>query len=43
MQERAREVFVHHALAEYVVRLVTAPREPQRFSATSPASRPTRR
>ncbi|NMO51753.1 MoxR family ATPase [Actinoplanes sp. TBRC 11911] len=31
MQERAREVFVHHALAEYVVRLVTATREPARF------------
>ena len=31
MQERTREVFVHHALAEYVVRLVTATREPARF------------
>ncbi len=31
LQARAREVFVHHALAEYVVRLVLATREPARF------------
>ncbi|WP_308201133.1 AAA family ATPase [Paractinoplanes maris] len=31
LQGRAREVFVHHALAEYVVRLVLATREPERF------------
>ncbi|MBU2669063.1 MoxR family ATPase [Actinoplanes bogorensis] len=31
MQIRARGVFVHHALAEYVVRLVLATREPERF------------
>ncbi len=31
LQARAREVFVHHALAEYVVRLVFATREPERF------------
>ncbi|MGK5682644.1 AAA family ATPase [Actinoplanes sp. URMC 104] len=30
LQGRAREVFVHHALAEYVVRLVLATREPER-------------
>ncbi|GIE29755.1 MoxR-like ATPase [Actinoplanes italicus] len=28
LQERARDVFVHHALAEYVVRLVVATRDP---------------
>ncbi|GAA3389477.1 AAA family ATPase [Cryptosporangium minutisporangium] len=31
LQERARDVFVHHALAEYVVRLVFATRDPARF------------
>ncbi|WP_127501117.1 AAA family ATPase [Actinoplanes solisilvae] len=31
LQGRARGVFVHHALAEYVVRLVLATREPERF------------
>jgi MoxR-like ATPase len=31
LQNRAREVFVHHALAEYVVRLVLATRDPARF------------
>ncbi|MEU4420852.1 AAA family ATPase [Actinoplanes sp. NPDC024001] len=31
LQERARDVFVHHALAEYVVRLVVATRDPARF------------
>jgi MoxR-like ATPase len=31
LQDRAREVFVHHALAEYVVRLVLATRDPARF------------
>jgi MoxR-like ATPase len=31
LQERARDVFVHHALAEYVVRLVVATRHPERF------------
>ncbi|MFI7546264.1 AAA family ATPase [Actinoplanes sp. NPDC049599] len=31
LQARAREVFVHHALAEYVVRLVLATRDPARF------------
>nr|WP_092377567.1 AAA family ATPase [Micromonospora phaseoli] len=31
LQARAREVFVHHALAEYVVRLVLATRDPRRF------------
>ena len=31
LQERARAVFVHHALAEYVVRLVLATRDPARF------------
>ncbi|GAB2578446.1 MoxR-like ATPase [Paractinoplanes abujensis] len=31
LQLRARAVFVHHALAEYVVRLVLATREPERF------------
>ncbi|MFB9234224.1 AAA family ATPase [Plantactinospora siamensis] len=31
LQARARRVFVHHALAEYVVRLVLATREPARF------------
>ncbi|WP_348775241.1 MoxR family ATPase [Solwaraspora sp. WMMD937] len=31
MQQQAREVFVHHALAEYIVRLVLATRRPQLF------------
>ncbi|MDY7086776.1 MAG: MoxR family ATPase [Actinomycetota bacterium] len=31
LQQKARGVFVHHALAEYVVRLVLATREPERF------------
>ncbi len=31
LQAKARGVFVHHALAEYVVRLVLATREPERF------------
>src|ERR687894_2294601 len=31
LQARARDVFVHHALAEYVVRLVAATRYPARF------------
>jgi MoxR-like ATPase len=31
LQERAAKVFVHHAVAEYVVRLVLATREPARF------------
>jgi MoxR-like ATPase len=31
LQERASRVFVHHALAEYVVRLILATRDPARF------------
>ncbi|XVU29764.1 AAA family ATPase [Actinoplanes sp. CA-054009] len=31
LQDKARKVFVHHALSEYVVRLVMATREPARF------------
>ncbi|WP_416900714.1 AAA family ATPase [Micromonospora echinospora] len=31
LQTRARDVFVHHALAEYVVRLILATRDPGRF------------
>jgi MoxR-like ATPase len=31
LQARANQVFVHHALAEYVVRLVLATRDPARF------------
>jgi MoxR-like ATPase len=31
LQARANRVFVHHALAEYVVRLVLATRDPARF------------
>ncbi|MEV6305169.1 MoxR family ATPase [Actinoplanes sp. NPDC051861] len=31
LQAKARDVFVHHALAEYVVRLVAATRDPGRF------------
>jgi MoxR-like ATPase len=37
LQARAREVFVHHALAEYVVRLVVATRHPERFGAADVA------
>jgi MoxR-like ATPase len=33
LQAMAREVFVHHAIAEYVVRLVLATRQPARFGA----------
>src|SRR5688572_22322186 len=33
LQQQARDVFVHHAIAEYVVRLVLATRQPQRFGA----------
>ncbi|GGL87127.1 MULTISPECIES: AAA family ATPase [Micromonospora] len=32
-QRRAGQVFVHHALAEYVVRLILATRDPARFGA----------
>jgi MoxR-like ATPase len=39
LQELARGVFVHHALAEYVVRLVVATREPARFGAGDVKSR----
>jgi MoxR-like ATPase len=38
LQARAREVFVHHALAEYVVRLVLATRDPLRFGLTDVAA-----
>ena len=38
LQGRAREVFVHHALAEYVVGLVLATREPERFGLPEVAS-----
>ncbi|MDG4767278.1 MoxR family ATPase [Solwaraspora sp. WMMD406] len=31
MQQQARDIFVHHALAEYIVRLVLATRRPQLF------------
>lgn len=31
LQDRAAAVFVHHAIAEYVVRLILATRDPQRF------------
>src|SRR5688500_3894102 len=31
LQEQARDVYVHHALAEYIVRLVTATRQPERL------------
>nr|WP_228531622.1 MoxR family ATPase [Micromonospora sp. ANENR4] len=31
LQRRATDVFVHHALAEYVVRLILATRDPERF------------
>ncbi|MGW4956886.1 AAA family ATPase [Nonomuraea sp. NPDC004186] len=33
LQRRAEEVFVHHAVAEYAVRLVYATRDPDRFGA----------
>jgi MoxR-like ATPase len=33
LQRAATDVFVHHAVAEYVVRLVLATRQPQRFGA----------
>jgi MoxR-like ATPase len=39
LQELARGVFVHHALAEYVVRLVVATRDPARFGAGDLKSR----
>ncbi|GAA1898945.1 AAA family ATPase [Asanoa iriomotensis] len=39
LQAQARDVFVHHALAEYVVRLVVATRDPARFGATDVAPR----
>ena len=38
LQERAREVHVHHALAEYVVALVLATRDPVRFGLSDVAS-----
>jgi MoxR-like ATPase len=37
LQARARDVFVHHALAEYVVRLVLATRDPARFGVPAAA------
>ncbi len=39
LQAAARDVFVHHALAEYVVRLVVATRDPGRFGASDAAAR----
>ncbi|HEU4424027.1 MAG TPA: AAA family ATPase [Pilimelia sp.] len=33
LQQQAQDVFVHHALAEYVVRVVLATRHPERFGA----------
>ena len=42
LQARAREVFVHHALAEYVVRLVLATRDPARFGAAGRGRRSSR-
>jgi MoxR-like ATPase len=39
LQARARDVFVHHALAEYVVRLVLATRDPGRFGLPELADR----
>ncbi|WP_239140436.1 AAA family ATPase [Plantactinospora endophytica] len=39
LQERARGVFVHHAVAEYVVRLVVATRHPDRFGAGNLSAR----
>jgi MoxR-like ATPase len=38
LQARARDVFVHHALAEYVVRLVLATRDPARFGVAEVAA-----
>ncbi|MEE6260858.1 AAA family ATPase [Plantactinospora sonchi] len=38
LQERASRVFVHHALAEYVVRLILATRDPARFGVPDVAS-----
>ncbi|WP_433794837.1 AAA family ATPase [Actinoplanes sp. CA-252034] len=38
LQQRARDVFVHHALAEYVVRLVVATRDPARFGVPEAAT-----
>ncbi len=38
LQARARAVFVHHALAEYVVRLVLATRDPARFGVPEAAA-----
>ncbi|SNT26729.1 MoxR-like ATPase [Asanoa hainanensis] len=37
LRAAARDVFVHHALAEYVVRLVVATRDPARFGAPDAA------
>jgi MoxR-like ATPase len=39
LQRQAQQVFVHHALAEYVVRLVVATRRPERFGAGELTSR----
>jgi MoxR-like ATPase len=39
LQAKARDVFVHHALAEYVVRLVLATRDPARFGLADVAGR----
>ena len=39
LQQRARDVFVHHAIAEYVVQLVVATRRPERFGAADLAGR----
>ncbi|GAA4448867.1 AAA family ATPase [Phytohabitans houttuyneae] len=39
LQELARGVFVHHALAEYIVRLVVSTRQPERFGAGDVRSR----
>ena len=38
LQQRAGQVFVHHAVAEYVVRLVLATRDPGRFGLPEVAS-----
>ncbi|MFC6017498.1 AAA family ATPase [Plantactinospora solaniradicis] len=37
LQDRASRVFVHHALAEYVVRLILATRDPARFGVSEVA------
>jgi MoxR-like ATPase len=37
LQQQAQDVFVHHALAEYVVRLVLATRHPEQFGAADMA------